>query len=140
MIKEYWNNLLSGDSKGFDHKKFFELFREMLKEKVALHGLLTLEDYIQYLSKYYDWDNLQPYVYKSEHTDVNFTLEDIKKVLFEPRYKIYRLMYLENEKYKNLLKLYQDLEKPEGSFVTLMERCLHAEHNSGRIIGLDIEK
>ncbi len=116
----------------------------MLERKLALHGLLTFEKYIEYVSEYHDLKALEQLVYKSQHTGKVFDLEGIIIAIFEPRYRHFKETYKKNSNYINLKSLYVDLEYPDLNDVKkcmlLMESCIHAEHASGKIIGIDIEK
>jgi GGDEF domain-containing protein len=136
-IYQYWN-----DQKTFNYHEFFKNFHKLLGEKLALHGCLNLDDYIKCVSKYYDLDVIKQFVYESHHTEQKYNENDILKAIFEPRYKKFRDKYLTTEIYSKLNTLHKDLLfRNNSNFysnVELMERCIHAEHNSGKIIGLDI--
>lgn len=143
-VIEFWERSINQTLLHYDFECFFTSFRQILKEKIALHGLLTLDDYIAHVSKYYDMEILEHFGYNSKHTGITFNIEDIKRQIFEPRYKSFRILSIANKNYILLLSLYRDLLKAPYSDKTknalLMDRCIHAEHRSGTIIGLDIEK
>jgi hypothetical protein len=136
-IYQYWN-----DQKTFNFDVFFNNFNGILKEKLALHGILSLDNYIESVSKYYDLNVIKQFVYESHHTEQKYNENDILKAIFEPRYNKFRQKYVSSPIYCKLIVLFQDLIIRKicnkYSNVELMERCIHAEHNSGKIIGLDI--
>ena len=144
MIEEYWDYSLINKTYLFKFETFFYVFRKILEEKISLHGLLGLDDYMVYAEKYYDFNILKDFVYTSQHTNKVFDFEDIKRCILKPRYEHFRNTYINNGSYKKLYRLYMDLKnaplKENFDNVILMERCISAEHNSGRIIGLNIEK
>lgn len=143
-IASFWNYILDKTFNTFDFELFFNDFNSVLEEKLALHGMLSLEDYIHYVSKYYDLDILKQFIYTSKHTDIEFGLEDIQKQIFKPRYNHFKEIYKNDENFKKLLKIYYDLKEQsdidETKKIFLVDRCIHAEHGHGNIINVDIEK
>lgn len=143
-ITNYWNRSLMYDLNNFDFQRFFIAYRNALERKLSLHGVLSFEKYVQYVNDYYEVSILKGFEHKCEHSDKVFSYEEIVESIFKPRYNYFRKTYKNNKNYKMLLKLYSDLiefPKTEKENVLMMERCIHAQHNSGYIIGkIDIEK
>lgn len=143
-VISFWDYVLDKASNTFDFEIFFNDFNSILKEKLALHGMLDLEDYIHYVSKYYDLNILKQFVYTSKHTDIEFSLIDIEKQIFESRYKHFKEIFIRDETFKHLLNLYFDLNNrihiDKSKKILLMDRCIHAEHGHGNIMNINIEK
>ncbi len=138
LIKEFWYLSSIKRTVDFDFWSFFFQFKHLLHQKLSLHCLLKFEDYILYMDQYHDLKQLKKFEYIGKHSGIKFIYEDIIKQIFLPRYNIHKLRHSNNERYKSLLLLYQEVLKyytlshPDKVF--LVDRCLHAAHNSGTII------
>ena len=143
-ISKYWKCSINNDFNNFDFFPFFFDFLIILEDKLALHGQLSLEKYIEHLSMYYDFKSLGEFVYESKRTNQSYDIKKIKELIFKPRYEEFKKSYIDDFFYIKLLKLYKDLKKSKfdnlEKNIILMERCISAEHCSGRLIGLDIDK
>lgn len=143
-VISFWDYVLDRTSNTFDFEIFFNEFNSLLEEKLSLHGMLNLEYYIHYVSKYYDLNILKQFVYTRKHTDIEFSFTDIEKQIFEPRYKHFKEIYDGDDTFKTLLRLYSDLNDRislnKTKKILLMDKCIHAEHGSGNIMNIDIEK
>jgi len=140
IVLRYWK--LSNENKldTFQFERAYDLFRERMKEKLALHGMLTLEDYINYIGKYYDVNVLKEFVYNSYHTDYKDGLKDILKRLFEPRYENFHSRYKNDPVYSKVLSVYNALlQSPSrlGDKVFLMERAISLAHRDGMFINIE---
>lgn len=140
LISQYFECSVSGNFEDFPFEEFFRLFKERLKEKLALHGVLAFEDYLYYVSKYYDLSQLSQFSYTSVHTGLTEDAETIKRRLFLPRYQHFHDIFILNKKYRELLTLYHKLLNPPENRLFLVEECVHAEHGSGLILGIDLDK
>lgn len=140
LIEEYWNCIIL-NVKFTKYETFFNQFIKLLEKKLALHGQLSFEQYVSYVSEYYDLSQLKKFTYKGKHSNIVVTINDIYHAVFESRYNEFKKKY-SNEMYSKLKNLYSDLSTrthtPKDNLL-LMERCIGAEHNSGNIIGLDIQ-
>lgn len=144
-ILNFWNSAAYFyDHYDFGH--FFEEFQKVLLRKLATHGQSSFKDYLKYLGKYYDFSDLEQYAYESKHTRVKWDVEDIKQLIFYPRYEHFQKKHQYNLKYEVLKDLYKDLItwetkcKNTSEKVCLVDRCIHAVHNSGNLLKLDIEE
>jgi hypothetical protein len=109
-----------GERDDFEFLSFFILYKEILKSKLSKHGMLGLDNYLKYTPN-----------------DISHTTHDgiVLDSNLESRYQFYKVHYQDNLKYKELLTLYNDLENSNFAHLNyLMDRCIHAEHNSGTII------
>lgn len=142
VIKSFWNCSINNDFSSFDFDDFFSDFLNKLKMKLSLHGKLTLDDYIYYLNEYYALGVLRDFIYKGKHSGADFSIEDIKKSIFTPRYEFFRDKYKNNNAYDKLLLLYRKLKNHKRystkNKILLVDECIHAEHNNGNIINVDI--
>lgn len=123
---------------------FFTKFKHCLEYKLASHGCLSFRKYVEYVSDKYDMKALQQFAYTSTHKqEIEFDTNWLLKQIFYPRYEAFRNIHHSNPKYKKLLDLYRKIQNRE--FMTeqekrlLFDACIHAEHNSGQIIGINIE-
>ena len=149
LIMQFWK-----DPSDFPHDEFFEHFEKKLYVKLALHGCLGLDDYIQSVSEYYDLNPLKKFAYKSEHTHKNFSFNSILEAIFKPRYEHFRGIYLKKQNFKKLVALYYKVRTREKlprvlcsltyaikhDYNILIEECIHAQHGSGFILDVDVEK
>lgn len=124
----------------FDFQGFFEEYKTMLAEKLALHGLLGFEYYITSVSRIYQLEKLTEFVHTT-HDGIDFDYGSILKAIFQPRYKHYRNIYIGNNEYKALALLYGELCETENlehtELVLLVDKCIHAEHNSGFLVDIE---
>lgn len=141
QIEEYWKCSLDRDLDRFDYFTFFRDFLAILERKLALHGRLSLEKYIEHISYYYDLRVLADFAYESKHTHQLYDLDSIKKLIFEPRYDNFKETYKNDHIYNKLLELYTDLKScllvnlSAERKLLLMEQCISASHLSGKLIG-----
>ena len=141
LIIRYWTLSSEGRLFSFQFDEAFKLFRGRIKEKLGLHGMLSLEEYLNGVGKYYDTDALKQFSYHSFHTGYEDSHEEILKRLFEPRYKHFRSIYINDPIYNRILTVYNDLENPPFKVeeqTLLMERAINCAHRDGLFI--DIEK
>jgi len=141
LIIRYWTLSSEGRLFSFQFDDAFKLFRGRIKEKLSLHGMLTLEDYLNGVGKYYDVDTLKQFSYHSFHTGYEDPYEEILERLFNPRYKHFREIYINDPIYNRILTVYNDLENTPFKIeeqILLMERAINCAHRDGLFI--DIEK
>ena len=140
LIENFYRRSLSGTMHGFPFMQFYTEFKAILYEKLALHGCLTMTDYIMCLRKYYDMDVLKQFAYKSDHVPIDESVEDIEIAIFRPRYNILCKQYDNDSTYRELFFLYIDLTRFMNSGyrteeqVENVERCIHAMHKSGYLL------
>lgn len=144
IIFEFWNSSIFY-YQTFDFANFINEFKKKLLKKLATHGTSSFKDYLKYIKKYYDFSLLENFTYKSIHTGAKWDLNDIKTLIFYPRYEFFRKKHLHNIKYELLKDLYKELVQWRSNTdimksVVLVDKCIDAEHNSGNILGLNIEE
>jgi len=142
-IKYFWKCSENNWLDTFDFNRFFWEFKLRLQKKLACHGQLSFEEYLSNIKKYYRISDLKKYIYSGKHSEYKETFEDILKNLFRKRYLYFRRKYSKNKKYIKLYDLYRSLQnqnRTRTDEVLLADRCIHAEHNSGHLFNLNIEK
>ncbi len=128
----------------YDFEGFFVEFEKKLKDKINGHGQLSFKDYVKYISKFYNIEELKQFTYKSKHTGFNDTYEDILFYVFNKRYCMFKKRYNKSSIYKKLLVVYSELSNRKNLIqlekVFLIDKCIDLQHNSGFIIDVDVEK
>jgi len=140
MVLRYWKLSNENGLESFPFERAYDLFRERMREKLALHGMLSLEDYIHYVGKYYDISVLKEFVYNSFHTDYNDNFEDILKRVFAPRHENFHSRYKNDPVYSKILVTYNALlQSPTrlGDKIFLMERAISLAHRDGMFVNIE---
>jgi GGDEF domain-containing protein len=138
LILDFWNRSINGTTKDFDYESFIIRFKVNLYEKLSLHGMLHFNDYLFCIKKYYDINELKHFEYIGKHSKVFFTKDDIIKAIFYPRYEYFVKTYSNNKVYNNLLNFYLDMDKENKTTPIFIDKCIHLQHQSSFIVGLDI--
>lgn len=144
-IIKFWKCSMIHDYSDFDFTMFFEKFQNILLKKLATHGMSSFKDYMKYIKKFYEMNRLEHFVYISEHTNAKWDIDDLITLIFKPRYLFFREKHVNNPKYEILQELYKDLiqwnsTKSLDDNIILVDKCIHAQHNSGNLLNLDIEE
>lgn len=144
-IFEFWDDM-DYNWKNFDFIGFIEEFQAVLFRKLATHGMSSFKDYLKFMKQYYDFDKLEHFTYHSEHTGIKWDINDLKELIFRPRYEYHRKKHFGNARYSILQDLYKELLQWRirldnlGESAILVDKCIHAEHNSGNLLGLNIDE
>lgn len=145
-VFEFWDDSIYF-YEHFDFYNFFQEFKKVLLRKLATHGMSSFKDYLKFIGRYYDFTELEQFTYESKHTGVKWDLKDLKALIFYPRYEHFRKKHEHNLKYEILQDLYKDLLLWESKHnhsstenLLLIDRCIHAIHNSGNLLNLDLDK
>jgi hypothetical protein len=137
QIKEFWK-LSDGKESQFNFNLFIGTFLPVLEDKLASHGQLSYEKYLESITPLYDFNILNQFVYTSIHTDKEWSFENIRDLIFRPRYEHFKNTFGSNARYINLLKLYNKIKSPIiENIVLLVDECIHALHNSGFLIDIE---
>jgi len=143
QIKLFWKYSELNQLYKFDYDAFFWEFKIRIYKKLAGHGQLTLDDYIEHQKKFYNIQKVKYLEYKSHHTGFEEKHIDILRNIFFYRFHHFKEKFRYNERYKNLTKIYKLLNQNNLSKtdkILLVDRCIHAQHNSGNICNLNIDK
>lgn len=137
QIIEFWK-FSEKKKHNFNFKLFIDTFLPILENKLARHGQLSYEMYLDSISSFYDFDILKLFAYKSKHTNSEWSFENIKDFIFKPRYEHFNAIFKGNQRYINLLNLYHKIKSPiYDNGVLLVDECIHALHNSGFLIDVE---
>jgi len=144
IIKSFWRAVIDDSIERYNFEPFFKMFRAALQDKLARHGMLSIEEYIKCASEYYDLTVLRRFAYSSRYSGAHFSFDDVVRAIFQPRYEMFRSKARDDPVFKKLLSLYirlQTAPTPDaGDNTRLADECIHAQHHSGNIIPLDITK
>ena len=143
QIIEFWE-YSEGEIDEFDFLKFFKEFKQILESKLALHGVLGFNKYIEHQTKNYDMELLRKFEYIGHIVPLNDDYTKICHRIFYPRYRKFHENYKDNEYYNVLGKVYLDINKVlkdkrlnKRENVLLMDECIHTIHNSGYLINIE---
>ena len=140
LILRYWDLSKKNLLFNFQFEEAFILFRNRMKEKLSLHGMLTLDDYVSFVNKYYDVKILESFAYTSFHTGFKDSVEALKIRLFKPRYEHFRSLYKDDPIYRRILKTYWCLCNPPNNLsnqILLMERAINVAHRDGLFLNVE---
>lgn len=140
LILRYWRLTERRWIESFPFEKAFALFREAMYPKLATHGMLGLQAYIDNVSQYYDLSVLDSFVYTSFHTGYKDDLESIKRRIFEPRYENFHNRYQNDPIYSKILEIYNELGNSPSDIegkILLMERAISCAHRDGLFIDIE---
>jgi len=140
LIERFWECSINNKMDSFDFDEFFRNFKPRLKSKLSSHGILSFEDYLDEMKNYYDMNKLKGYSYVSEHTGFVANHRDLLELIFRPRYEHFHRKYSKDKVYVSLLETYHELQSwhklSKEEKVFLVDKCIHLEHNSGKLIEL----
>lgn len=141
LIFKYWDFCLDKCSE-FDFYDLFEQLNIVLERKLALHGQLSFEKYVQYLTEIYgNIEILDQFKYKSKHSAYQFTYENIVNAIFEPRYQHFRELFKDDIHYLELLKIYETSRfswmSTKTDNIEKIEKIIHAVHHSGLLFPIN---
>jgi len=137
FVEKYFECVLKDDFSAFPLHSFFDVFEKTLYPKLALHGMLSFEDYLKCLDRYYNLEELKNFEYTSIHTKKTFTYESILHAVFYPRYKYFSKQNAKKKPMTDMRELYSKLKnrpKTYSELVALLDECIHCVHNSGFLL------
>jgi len=144
LIISFWKGSLNGSLSKYDFSRFFNAYNKLLKDKLAGHGQLTFDDYVEHVSKYYDLNLLRRFEYVSIHAEFSMLYPDIIKAVFFKRYTIFRNKNRKHKRYITMLKVYNAINDYKNlshtDKVLLVDKCISLQHNSNFIVGLNISE
>lgn len=140
LVLSFWGLSETNDLKYFSFERFFELFKAELEDKLAGHGRLSFQRYINFVgNKYYNLNHLDEFIYVSKHTGINHTKERLIEIIFLYRYLQARKHSSTKPAYLELEMLYNKLEMlptDQYELVVLVDECINAMHSSGFILNI----
>jgi predicted transcriptional regulator len=129
----------------FDFTEFFDEFQYMLKDKLNQHGLLSLNDYIEYQEEMgiYNPADLQCFTITTNYININ--TNDIYTNILEFQYNKLREEFENYNEFQTLKQLYNKVIEWElitdlKKLIFLVDECIHAQHVTGDILDIDIEE
>jgi len=143
QIKLFWKYSENGQLDRFNFDEFFYRFTIKIYKKLASHAQLGIDDYIEYQKKHYNLNKLKYFAYKSSHTGFSESHKDILRNVFLQRFLHFKKYFKSNKNFINLGKIYKLLNKKnmlQTEKVLLVDRCIHAQHNSNYILNINIDK
>ena len=144
LIKAFWKANIKQDYSNFDFIQACESLENPFYSKLAQHGFLGLDEFIDDEEQMgiYDYDCLTNIEQKTDY--IQITKEELKKVIQEYKYKRNREEFLDMESIKDLKLIYDEIQKAKSGELTrkemvfLIDKIIHAEHETGFVLDLDI--
>ena len=141
-IQWFW--MCSWGSKwyGFNWDKAFESFREPIRYKLAEHGILEYEDFVdaEKETSFYSDHHCDPFIVETNY--VQFTKEDVLEGILKSKYQVFRDTFYAMEEFNTLDDMLDDINKYKKlglqEKIELFDSVIHAEHVSGNIFDIDI--
>lgn len=144
LIKAFWKANINQDYSNFDFNKAFESLENPFHSKVAEHGLLEFKDFVEIDNEFYDFDNLSEFEQKTDY--IHITKEELKEVIQKYRFEKNKETFEDLSSITNLKEIYEKIqvakngELSQKENVLLFDEVIHAEHETGFVLDLDIEE
>jgi len=137
VVKTFFEASVYNTLDSFDFDEAFNELGGYIYQKLAGHGLLSLEDFIEE-EETINGNNSESLESFTVDTDyVYISSDEIYNVVMEYKYKKFREEFADKEAFKNLLKIHEDISTYSGNTVTenvlLMDRVIHAQHVTGDV-------
>ncbi len=146
IIREFLESSINGTLDGFDFDNAFDTASVYIHQKLAEHGLLEFEDFINAEEDVWGTNrgDLDNYAVRTSY--ICISTDDIYECIMEYRYKRFRNTFKDYGSFKELLSLYERINKPSfldldtSEKTILFDECIHAQHETGDIFDdIDIE-
>jgi len=135
-IKDFLRASITNDLKNYDFEDFFTDFMPLLERKLAEHGLLEFEDYLNHAEEFYSFDDLEQYTIKTNY--IHFDNQNIKDAILKGQFEALKKVFSKLGTFQDLKVLHSKLLSREKlklkEKIFLLDECIHAEHVTGAII------
>lgn len=143
IVENFLRSSIEGRMEEFDFDEAFGFVESALHYKLAEHGLLSLEEFIDAEENYLCVNPgiLEPYTTKSDY--IYISEDELHDALIKYRYEKFRETFVDYGSFQELMRLYNEVkvytELPLTEKVILFDACIHAEHETGMIFDIDID-
>lgn len=124
----------------FDFEEAFEELEPYFHDKLAEHGLLSYEDFIDNLDNLYGLNYLEdiiPEEFTRNNCYVYISKSRVLDTILNLMYDEYKDAFEDMGTFQELNDLYEQLQNPPKSLkekTILFDLCIHAQHETGDII------
>lgn len=143
-VKEFFRASIERKLDDFDFDSAFEQFSGAIRQKLAEHGLLSFDEFIESESDYgfYSKDDLTGFAVHTGY--IVISTDELLEVLQKYRYERFKAEFSRYGSFQSLLSLYERIQKQYSLSTSekaiLFDECIHAQHETGDIFDdLDIE-
>jgi len=142
LVKHFWLCSIKKDFSSFDFYEAFESLRAPIHNKLAENSQLSYQEYVEQIEEvgYEDKKVLRSFVVENNYYTISE--DDLLEAIHKKQYRIMKDAlsgYSSFEELKEILEAIDSIEdKPEEEKVLLLDRCIHAEHETGTILDLNI--
>lgn len=137
-IKHFFRCSLCNYWDKFDFEKTFTNISYTIKNKLAEHGRLSLEDYIENEEQIMCVDKSVLNDFATSTNYICISMENIYDAIMEYKYNRYKDEFSGYSSYDTLEEIYNKLlnisdEDELGYKIELFDSCIHAQHETGNI-------
>jgi len=137
IVKEFFEASLYKRLDSFDFDNAFNVLGGFIDQKLAQHGLLSLEEFQEYEEEIMcgTSDALSGYAVETNY--IYISTDELHDALMKYKYKKYRDAFEDYGSFKELKRIHDDIQNISGGtiqdMVLLMERIIHAQHETGEV-------
>lgn len=146
IIREFLESSIKGTLDEFDFDNAFLEANYYIYNKLAEHGLLGYDEFLEIENDVWGISKDDLEVYATHTNYVHISTEDIFDVIMEYRYKRFRDTFIGLNSFRELLNLHERINEASMSSMSVAEKailfdeCIHAQHETGDIFeDVDIE-
>lgn len=139
IVKQFFEASLYKHLDDFDFDNAFSVLGQHIYQKLVEHGLISFDAFKDFEEEILcvSRDHHELSDYASETNYIYISVDDIHDAIMEYRYNKMRDTFKDYESFKELLQLHEDILNsklnPTSDNVLLMERLIHAQHETGEI-------
>lgn len=146
IIRNFLESSINGTLDEFDFDDAFGNANSYIYNKLAEHGLLEYDEFLQVEEDIWGMSrgNLEEYATHTKY--ISISIDDLYDVVMRYRYERFQKTFGKLNSFRELLDLYERInESPMGMMsvaekAILFDECIHAQHETGDIFeDVDIE-
>lgn len=139
-VKYFWECSIENKMDDFDFILAITHFKDKLYEKLAVHGQLEYDTFVDYMIEMNNYSILEDLEVKNDW--IYIPADELEDVILRHMYLRYQQEFSDYEEFRNL----QELHDTINDFITcpsdfkrkdrvlLYDKCIHAEHVNGFIM------
>lgn len=146
IIRDFLESSINGTLDEFDFDDAFSNANSYIYNKLAEHGLLDYDEFIQVEEDIWGINRGDLEEYATHTRYISISTEELYEVVMKYRYDRFRKTFIEFGSFRELLDLYERVGDPSVGNMSIAEKailfdeCIHAQHETGDIFeDVDIE-
>ena len=146
VIKHFWRCSIKQDFSSFDWEQAFDNLSGEIKRKLAEHGFLGYDEYVENEEGMGMWDKNDLNTFTNSTDYIQITEDDLIEAILKYKYQRFKVTFEDYSTFQDLHKLYNEIEAisvddaEQKDLVILFDKLIHAEHETGLILDIDIEE